>query len=252
VAVHIDRFIELFTTLFLVYVIWLYYRASDKLGKKFYVVKAVLVVYVFTLMWSQYMGVHNALSQTTDNEPYVPVLRALSESTSTPSVVFADDTFSQYVSIMTHDYVLFNSDGICYLASDQEMQDRYLTSRMFSGLTKTQLMQDIRKYAGVGIAVHQANTDNRDTKICLALKYIMPWLQCGSFVSTDSLLGDQYFASMTARYVYIQQHPEEFLSMYHVDFIVIDLQQDAWKIPMLSSFKLIRQNRRFVILERMN
>ena len=248
VAVHVGRFTELFTTMFLMYITWVYAVHRNVLGKKFVVLIAIFFIYISTLVFSTYATVSHT-STLVSQESYAPVIRALLESNSKPSVVFADDTLSSYIVAQTNDYVVFHPNGLLYLASNVEIEERYLVSRMFSNLTEDQIKTDMRKYAGVGLTVHEANVENRNTRICMVFRRVILSSHCRQMMTGESIAGEQYFANLFLRYQYILSHKEKFLDMYHVQFIVIDLNHN-WMPAALTSFKQIRSNDRFIILER--
>ncbi len=246
VAVHIGRFTDIFITIFLSYFIWNSYKSKLSYTQAFPII-FILTLYCISLLVTSNAILNFALNKQPHKEYYTAPLAALEMMRSGSQVVLADDDFSSYVPVLTHDTVLFSPNAELYLMSDREAEERYLLSRMFASTSQEQIVSDLRKYAGVGNAVHQANVDNRSTRICLVFRHVTS-SSCPPFVTPYSLKGPAYFDDLYVRYIFITSHAEQYLNTYHVQFIVVDLVKNKWNPHLLPpSYIQFWKNDRFII-----
>jgi hypothetical protein len=124
------------------------------------------------------------------------------------------------------------------LASNQEIEERYLVSRVFSSLSLDEIKQDFRKYAGVGNAVHKSKVKNREGYICVFTKKILNNINCDDQINSNpyDLVGDKYFDELMNKYVYVKNNYQKYLEKYRVDFVVVN-NTDNWTLP--SSYNLV-------------
>ncbi len=180
-----------------------------------------------------------------EDQRYSSALSWLKDNTEKNSVILANDSISAYIPMLTDNYILFNHYVGFHIMSDYEVEERYLVSRMFSGLTKEQLKTDFRKYAGVGNSIHQVNFINRKIRICLKLKSILTNLNCGNLISVYDMKGESYFDALMERYYVIKKDPKKFLDMYRVSYVVVDKQKDVYLLP--KAYKLIWSSEDFSV-----
>lgn len=235
-ATHVGRFADLLLPVFLFYVLFLCLKKM--LWKSVSFIFFVILLLYFIANTKQTF-VYSFSNLNTDDQVYSGVIQKI--STFDPNeVVFSDDTLSYYVPVLTHNYVLFNPNAQLNIVSDFEIQERYLLSRSLVNLNKDEIRQDLRKYAGVGRAIHQANSINRAIKVCRIFSS-----DCGEYVTSYSILGDQYFNDLYDRYGYIKKNQAYFFGLYKVKYIVVDVLKDKWSIP--ASYKKIWSDGRFDI-----
>lgn len=243
---HVGRFIELWTAaMFIVIIKKMYVDITEKI---FY--KAIIIIaYVFLISFSIIFQINNSKNIINGgllwNKPYLVPLTWLKENTPKDSVVFANDYISTQIPIMTNDYVLFSWYNFMYLVSDKELQDRYLASRIFQNISREEIRDNLRTYAGAGHAAHLPMVHNRPIKICRLLHFDFFVKDCGQSETAYSIIGEKFFDDMKAQYDIFASHPMETLKMYQVSYVVVDKENDKWKIP--KSFKLVWSNSRFEI-----
>jgi len=217
-------------------------------ANRFTIILLALVIFFSFNAYQTLRGFHFVASPgTLAPQTYTAPLQWLNDNTPTGSVIFADDEFSYYIPLMTHDYVLFQPDGGLYLVSDREVQDRYLTSRMFARLSLSDIERDARLYAGVGNAIDTYKTLNRTTEVCRL--FIHTALGCPPLLNTVSYLGVPYFSDMFNRYQdTILAQPENALSSFGVTYIIKDTSLDETMHPeKLSGSSLVATIGRFEI-----
>lgn len=142
-----------------------------------------------------------------------------------PVVVWSNSrTLDSALSVATKHYVLFANYGILQLLSSEEVEDRYLVSQYFDNLTKKDLVDNLREFAGSARAIHEANTHNRWVKICqgLHLEKINLVEGCGVSVTPVELLGDQYFMELLSRYKNNSEQILKKLAHYQVKYLIKD------------------------------
>lgn len=255
-AVHIGRFIEIFISIFLVFVLFVYDSKVFQFSKKrlffIFVLFFILLSYIISLIMFSKKVIENSLNKT-DSESYSTLMKSLGAVSKKPIVIFSDDYISSYIPVLTDNYVLFHPNAELYLSSNKDIEDRYLLSRVFMDADKDLFEKEYRKYAGVGNAVHKANIYNRGVKYCLIIKKVFRNKECGSFMETKDFVKENYFENLFSRYDDIKKHREVFLDKYNVSLIVVDIDKSGFNIKELSSlknFKMFGGNGRFLIYKR--
>lgn len=232
-AVHLGRFTDLFVTVFICFVF-------SKFRKKIQFINIIIIPILIILLYNAYLikdtfRILKIISGVEYKDEYKIVIDELN-SLPKNSVILSNDDISSYVPL-TNQYVLFHPNAELYLASNEEIQDRYLVSRVFSKLDIFQIKSDYRKYAGVGNAVHEANIINKKTKICNLVRKVVN-VECNTqLVDSYSLRGDAYFNALLGRYKDISKNPKKYLDEYGVDYIVQDNEKDSWTINIKNVSK---------------
>jgi hypothetical protein len=232
IAVHVGRFVDVWSVVLALWIFSLIASLAantDRLHmfstKKFHLLIA--------MSYSLLIIVHGAygflqrfptLNHTTlASESYAEPLAWLGSHTPPGSIIFADDQFSYYVPVMTHDFVQFQPDAGLYLMSDGEVADRYLASRMFDALSLTNIENDYRLYGGVGNAIHAYKTENRRRQLTCLLTLKR---NCAESTTAVSYRGESYFEGLYSSYQSILKNPQAELDRYGVNYIVIDSEND--------------------------
>lgn len=215
-AVHIGRFVEVWAVAVALIVLHEWRPARRTLRS--YGAASIAFLVLVSAGYSFFHGWRGVTDDALLGERYAPTLSWLAANTPPGSVILADDSFSHYVPILTHDFVLFDSNGELYLMPDSAVEDRYLASRIFSDLTVEQIQQDYRKYAGVGNAVHHFKVHNREVALCR----MVVRSGCGTTVP-DALAdrGSAYFEELYRRYEIMKSHPLETLKRFGVTYLVV-------------------------------
>ncbi len=161
-------------------------------------------------------------------QEFAKPLAWLDEHVKEQSVIWADPNaiLNSYITIMTKHYVLFSAGGELHLVSNKEVEDRYLVARYFA-LTEADLEDDYWAYGGVGNAVHQWKTHNREVAVCNMLHLDRFGRPCGVMTDRVSWKGKSYFADLYARFEEeIRPNIVAELAKYHVSYIMRDSETD--------------------------
>ncbi|MBI4099513.1 hypothetical protein HY440_00745 [Candidatus Microgenomates bacterium] len=138
----------------------------------------------------------------------------------TPQVIWANQTVSRYVPILSKNYILYAWEAHLQLAPSAEMAERFLLSHYFDNFTLQDVKNNLRVYAGVGPSVHQPAIINYASKIC-------PF--CIRSTTAEKLLGENYFPNLWQKYQSINdQNLPIYLAKYHVKYFVVDKNRDRW------------------------
>jgi hypothetical protein len=235
-AVHFQRFVYVWAAIAAAYALNTAYKLrreeQDKgklLNSAGILVSGIILLF---LLGSFIIDIRSVTTANIGVESYAAPLAWLAKNAPAHSVVLADDSFSYYVPVITHDYVLFQPDGGLYLMSDREVEDRYLASNIYSNLTLTDIKNDFRLYGGVGNAVHQYLIHNRDVDLCR----IFIRSKCGTIYPTAvAYRGEPYFDSLLARYEIMKENPTATLHQYGVSYVVVDSRTDTWNVTGLKA-----------------
>lgn len=243
-AVHIGRFVEIWTIIIFLFVIYILFKNKTK------------TVYLFTFLILLLFGiisfvkfqvkVWGSINKTILRaEVYYEPIIWLSENTPRNSIVLADDIISSYIPLFRNNYVVFHPNSELYIMSDDEVESRYLLSRIFQNISIEDIKNDMRKYAGAGYTAHRHATINRNIKICYLLKLDKLGKECGQFTDQYELKGEKYFDDLEDKYKGFVKNPEDILKEYKVSYILVDTREDNWVIP--ESIKKVWSDGRFEI-----
>ena len=156
---------------------------------------------------------------------------------------------NSYLTFLTKHYSLYVPGGVNSLASDKEVEERYLTSRYFDNLNQIDLENDFISYAGVGSAVHEYKVHNRKVKICKILHLDLLNYNCGQITDAISLRGHKYFNDLFNQYKDdIQPNINQQLKKFHVSYILIDKENNSPSdMKKINNIKIVFQNEKFII-----
>ncbi len=249
-AIHFIRFSYVWAALTGVYALSVYFGSGRIDWRKDMISRysvAALVIVAF-LAWNMFQTIEGFRSidnrSVLASQVYAATMQWLNKNVPAGSVIFADDSFSYYVPVMTDDYVLFQPDGGLYLIPDTDVQNRYLASRIFDSASRTDIENDLRLYAGAGNANDGPQTADRSAKLCM----IFIRSNCPPMVSALSYMGASYFNDLYARYQKDLTSPEAALAHYNVSYIVKDTELDPQMQPQkLKGTKLLATVGRFEI-----
>jgi hypothetical protein len=228
VAVHIGRFVELWAGIVFVVIVSRMMVFDQKKVVYMYIgLLCVCLMYVGLVQVRVWKSINKDILV---DQRYKTVLQWLRENTPTDSVVFTDDRLASYIPIETSNYVLFSPNSLLYLASDKEVEDRYLLSRVFMDASIDDIKKDMRKYAGAGYTAHRHMIHNRNVRLC---KFIVVDLwkgRCGEYTDQYVLKGESYFGSLEVRHLYMQEHAIDELKKFNVSYIIVDKNYDSWNV----------------------
>ncbi len=161
-----------------------------------------------------------------DMQAYGPPLAWLEEREPSPTVIWADpaNNVTPYIPALTKHYVLYAEPGNLNILPDGEVEDRYLTTRYFHGVSTTTLKNEFALYAGRSRTYHYPKTLERKQKVCRILRITeSEW--CPKETDKFVLVGDEYFTRLTGKYNDIRPRIHEKLAEYHVEYILRDKKQ---------------------------
>ncbi len=238
-AIHIGRFILLWFALSLAYLATFWFRERATWYSPNSLAALILILIG---MASLVRNVPRSLAFRTPDptvtsaleiQSYAEPLRWLAVNAPGDSVVWSNDELAAYVPILTPDYVLFAQAGNLQLASDAEISDRYLLSRM-GMTTKESLVRDLAKYSGAGLGKEQPIAQNREVAWCTRLHALFPGKVCGTPTDGETLAGDAYFTELSVRADYLMMHRAEMLNGFKVRYLLLDTKND----PPFETFGL--------------
>ncbi len=244
-AQHIGRFVDLYICIFLFVILMKVYWNGGGYDWRPLLPLMVILFFLINVKSGQFGVWKRINNKLLVNESYIEPLLWLRDNAKAGSVVLANDDISEYIPLLTNNYVVFNNYVGFHIVSDDEVTDRYLVSRIYSGLTLDQIKTDFRKYAGVGNAIHQYNLINRTSKECIVFKRLISSLFCDSLIGPYDIKGDKYFNDLNLNFESILKKPTDKLNEYSVSYVLIDMDNDKWKIPRY--LKLIWSNERYSI-----
>ncbi len=230
---HIERFMAIWTPLAIATYFYFTYDLV-KLNNVFKTKKRIAIIILFFVscfsLWHYSRVYWSYFQQQGDNIEYIKEtfnynapINWLNENVSQPSVIMVNvnDPILNFISEYTKHYVLFGNGGILHIVSNNEIEERYLVSRYFDNTDKHGIKQDFQIYGGVGNAVHQYKTYNRQVKLCKLLKLNLLGINCGTEASDAvSFRGSKYFDDLFERYNVYKITINEELKKFHVTYIV--------------------------------
>jgi len=166
-------------------------------------------------------------AQRADMQSYAAPLSWLEEREPNQSVILSDPAhnITPYIPALTKHYVVYAEPGNLNILSDKEVEERYLITRYFDGISTTTLKNEFALYAGRSRTYHYPKTLERKQKVCKILRMDgSEW--CPAVTDKFELVGDQYFTRLIAKYKNdIVPRIHEKLAAYHVRYVLIDKKQ---------------------------
>ncbi len=242
IAVHIGRFVQVWMPLLLGYLAWECYRMRPGtfaitrhmgyfgLAALLTVVLAVGVVRSIPRGFDFFYS-NNRGEKAADIQPYAAPLRWIDANIKRETVIFANDSISQQVPIMTRHYPLFLLSQLVHTMSDAEVRERYLLSRSFGTTSLEIIKRDFDLYAGAGAATLQPLAYNQRVTICRILSRVSP-RECPSLITPHELQGEQYFLDVFAEFEQVKRNRASLLEKYHVSYLLVDRERDQWSVPL--------------------
>ncbi len=247
IAVHVGRFVELWSVILLC--LFVQKNCDDFKNWNCYkiITFGIYVLFVISFFMFQLRVWTNVNGGLLDNEVYYAPLEWLKDNTPEDSVILANDNFSSYVPVMTHNYVLFHPNALLQIDKDENIKNRYLASRIFENLNREDIKRDMRKYAGAGYTAHRHMVHNRSVRLCQILHLNLLGKDCGQFETQYTLVGEKYFSDMEEQFGVFKKDKLKTLKNYNVSYVVFDKLKDDWFLP--KGLKPVWTNGRFEIYE---
>jgi len=192
-----------------------------------------LVVYVSPFMD---IGAKSALWRA--EQLYAKPFAWLDRTEKNPVIVWMDpnpaDGISSVLPIFTKHFPLYTPAAQQTLLSTQEVQERFLVSQYFNNPTVTDLKseKDMELYVGRHDLPHAAMTLARESKVCRLLYFWDKHKNCGTPLTSQELLGDQFFTDLENKFqTDIKPNIRAYLAKYHVSYILKDKVLDPQYRP---------------------
>ena len=163
-----------------------------------------------------------------DMQNYAAPLAWLDKYESNPVVIWSppENLITPYIPALTKHYVLYAEPGNLNILSDNEVEDRYLTSKYLNGVSTTTLRDEFPLYAGRSRVYHYPKTLERKQKICRLLHIEDIFEFCPKEIDRFKLVGNEYFERLVDQYKKdIVPNITKKLMMYNVRYILIDKKQ---------------------------
>lgn len=259
-AIHTGRFFFIWLTMMLSVLVYEWYTArvvgthnTKNEALKLEIVKSITTLCIVVLAICIYRNTPPGEAwffkklrkeDLADKQEYAAPLKWLEENVREQSVVWANDSISTHIPILTRHYVLFHRDAGLHFLPDSEQIDRYLLSRNTHLLTRADLEKDVTLYAGHGLNV-RVFYHNQEVKYCTALSRLGMELRCKERTTKEMTMGDEYFRKLEERFDEIKNDEISFLNTYHVGYRVIDQKKDG--VQDVSTSSVLYDDGRFVI-----
>jgi len=173
-----------------------------------------------------FFGFNTRGETVADVQAYATPLSWLDEHVPEQSVVWANESISQYLPIMTKQYVLFQLGAGLHALSDDELTDRYLLAHSLGTVTVEDLKRDFERYAGAGASNLQPLAQNHRAWLCRFFARFTDARDCSSYTDGITLRGEAYFDALEQRFKTIQKQRNTFLQQFHVAYLLVDRAHD--------------------------
>lgn len=193
-------------------------------------------------------------AQSVALQAYAAPFAWLDARETTPVVVWANphrgDELTSYLPIYTKHFVLVNHWGNLELLGDDEIIERYLVSEYFDNPSVDTLksIDEMGLYLGINQHARAADAVNFKIRLCKIVFFWSTYHNCGTPVTPQSLLGDQFFQSLEKRFTTdIKPNIKNYLKKYHVKYILKDKFLDKEYHPEVLGAHLVWQNNQYEI-----
>lgn len=174
----------------------------------------------------------------------------LDEHEKEPVVVWSDphDYLASVLPIFTRHFTLHTYFGMLELASDEEIQERYLVSQYFNNPTLADLRTDreMNQYLGRHDYPHAAKTKEREVKVCRLVFFWDTNRDCWAIPTSQDLLGEQFFVDLHKKFKDdIRPNIKSYLAKYHVAYVLKDKVLNPKYRPETLGAELVYADERF-------
>jgi hypothetical protein len=253
-AIHTGRFLFLWVTMILsvlVYQLYLSQSEISKINTTRYIVTFLILILFVGVMRNIPPGPSffdfNKAGNFADTQKYAGPLNWLESHESKQSVVWANESISTYIPIMTRHYVLSHASAAFHSFSGKELEDRYLLSRSLTKLTIEDLKRDLEIYTGLGSYL-QSFSQNQRASLCRLLAPLSHNYDCPLQTDAVAYRGENYFRSLETRFDIIKKNQANLLKYYHVSYLIIDRFNDNIDAKRITNHRALYDDGRFIIL----
>lgn len=256
-GVHIGRFVIPFMVFLLgVGLYEWYYAKPSNIGANTTSAKYILVALLLAGLsigvvkniprGADFSGFNNRGETIADVQPYASPLWWLEQNVPEQSVIWANESISEYLPIMTRHYPLFTSQAGLHSISSQELENRYLLSRSMSAVTIEDLKRDFGQYAGAGPFELQPLAENQRAWLCKTIARFIGTRECPSYTDPIALRGEDYFKTLMQRFEITKKNQAALLQEFNVTYLIIDRVHD--EVGNISLKEAVYDDGRFVIV----
>ncbi len=256
-AVHIGRFVFSFMPLMfglIAHDLSLSMKANNRNFKNINFLIAVLLILVLFIgiFKSLHRGIEffnfdNRGEKTIKSQNLAKPLSWLDKNVLNESVVWANESISRYVPIMTKHYVLFNQSAVLHNVSSKELEDRYLLSKSFSNVGIEDLKNDFPLYVGAGAGKLKPLSENQKVTFCKIKRFLNLAKECPQMVDPTTLIGEKYFIDLKNRFEVIEKNQKYFIKQFNVQYLIIEKERDEFDISALKNRKVLYEDEKFII-----
>jgi len=254
-AIHIGRFFFLWMTMILGALLYEWYMSKAE-STKTKAIKYITAVFLLALSIGALRNLpqgpsffeFNKDGSFAGTQSYAGPLNWLEKNVPVESVIWANESVSAYIPIMTRHYPLFYESAALHSMSGKELEDRFLLSHSLNTLTTEDLKRDFGLYAGYGSSIIQPFSQNERAKLCETLARFSGYRECPSHTDAIALRGEEYFKTLAARFGMIKKNQAALLEQYHVTYLIVDRIHDNIDIKQITTRKALYDDGRFVIL----
>ncbi|MDO8589693.1 MAG: hypothetical protein Q7R69_00235 [bacterium] len=254
-GVHVGRFVILWMVIILgVGLYEWYFSETLKTHRTKYIVVAILLSILSVgvvrnlphgLDFFKFFGERGS-DYTADLQTYAGPLKWLDKNVPEQSVIWANDSISEYIPIMTRHYPLFTEGTVLHNISGPELEDRYLVSHSMDVLTIEDIKSGLGLYAGAGPSELEPLAQNRRAWLCdVWVRFAGP-RQCPPRTDSITLRGEEYFKTLVERFKTVKKDQATLLQQFNVKYLILDRAHD--NLERISLNKALYDDGRFVIL----
>lgn len=177
-------------------------------------------------------------------QSYAGPLNWLEDNVSEQSVIWANESISAYIPIMTRHYVLFHGNAKFHVFPGEELEDRYLLSRSLNILTTEDLKNDFFSYTGLNSYLLPHSQKKREEWMCVM--HLNGSRECPPPIDAVAFRGEEYFEVLEERFDVMKSNRNALLQQYNVKYLIIDRFHD--NLEHVSTSSALYDDGRFVIL----
>jgi hypothetical protein len=249
-AQHIGRVITLWLPLFLPIPLWKLWVNRNKVWKWHWFKLSAIGLISLVCLGFMILNLKRALPfreiAATDSvsvQDYAEPLNWLEQREKQPIVIWADDAMSIYVPILTKHYVFWNYMGGSHLMPTQEVEDRFLASRI--GIADIDdIYNSYETFDGSGARWRWVDELYKNRFSCLIGQ------ACHSGQSFRDWIGESALTALYNRQIKLKKNLSAIIKEYHVAYLIADISKgEDQYFRSLPRVKEIWKNNRFIIYE---
>lgn len=178
-------------------------------------------------------------------EAYAAPLSFLESREPVPVVIQANSTISELIPLVTKHQVLFVQYGGYYIVPEQEIMERYVTSKFPGRLTIESLKSEASSF-DLGAATYLVQVDERAYTLCELVQKILPnHKACVKPRTYTEIRGDGFFNTYLETYnKEVLPHISTYYAKYKVAYVIVDTRVDSMKsVPTVYGSRVYSDGR---------